>query len=354
MRRILSAMALSMALSAAPAFARNESQPTQAEDIAAVRAIGESWKQLYQASRFSEIPDLYAQDTVVMPRGRPRIEGREQMRKAIGGLAAGRRVDIDVTERELKVIGDYAWFQGDFRVTYLSPEANVAPKTEYGRSFILYRRDADGRWRILRDIDSPSPPPGTPVQAAPMAAPPAAAPAKAANAPAAPKIWNPASCTAATKCDQLTASRYNRTRLAKPVAREDIDVPAAIKKCEADLVTYPDDPRILFQLGRLYGYAGEKEKTLAARKAAAAAGNHNAIFFLAYLDWTAAKDAAAFFLEGRFAPCADAASAEQVAAYVKAARPVADGFFETRFAEHLEADLAREQSAQTSAAGGGR
>jgi ketosteroid isomerase-like protein len=368
MRGVVLAVALGVALMAPAAPAQGKPKPSAAEDVAAVRAVGETWKQLYQAGRFSDIPELYAQDTVVMPRGRPRIEGREQMRKAIGGLAAGRRVEIDVTERELKVVGDYAWFQGDFRVTYLSQDANVAPKTEYGRSLILYRRDGDGRWRILRDIDSPSPPPGTPVQSGALAVRPAAAAAIATDSRA-PKQWNPASRTVVTQCDLLTSSRYDRTRLAKPVARDEIDVPAAIKQCEADLVTYPDDPRILFQLGRLYGYSGDREKTLASRKAAAAAGNHNAIFLLASLDWSAAKDDvsrcaaaqgmrlaadrgnysaqltyAAFYLEGRFTPCADVATADQVAAFVKAARPVVDGFFETRFAEHLAADLSKSQS----------
>lgn len=362
--RLAGALLVAAAMMAAPPSAQAEKKaPTEAADMAAVRAIGETWRQLYAAGRYSEIPALYAQDTIVMPRGRPRIDGREQMARAIGGLAAGRRVEIQVTERELKLVGDYAWFVGDFRVTYLSAEPNVAPKTEYGRSFILYRRDGDGKWRILRDIDSPAPTPGAAPPPPPTAPP---SPAASAEAMGAPKLWNPADRTVATKCDQLTASRYDRTRLAKPVAREDMDVAAAIKQCEADLAALPGDPRILFQLGRIYGYAGDKEKTLAARRAAASAGNHNAIFLLAYLDFIAAKDDAgrcaaakgmrlaadrgnysaqltyaSYALEGKLAACSDIAGPDQIAAYVKAARPVVDGFFETRLADHLAAELAR-------------
>jgi hypothetical protein len=58
-------------------------------------------------------------------------------------------------------------------------------------------------------------------------------------------------------------------------------------------------------------------------------------------NYSAQMTYAAFYLEGRFAPCADAATAQHVAAYVKAARPMVDGFFETRFAEHLQADLSK-------------
>lgn len=322
-----------------------------AADVVAIRAVGLKWRELYAAGRFTEIPELYTVDTMVMPRGRPRIEGREQMRRSIGGLAAGRRVNIVLQEREIHAFGDMGWYVGDFTVTYTPAATGAPPVTEYGRSMILYRRDKDGRWRVHRDIDSPAP--------HLQVAPPAASPAVGA-ADTVPALWNPDSRTKATECDRLSASRYDRTRLAPPVARENIDVPAAITQCEADLARLPGDPRIHFQLGRLYGYAGDKDKTLFHRRAAAKAGNHNAIFLLGYLDWTAAKDDtarcaaardmklaadrgnysgqivyASYFLERKLTPCADVATSDEVAAYLAAARPAVDGFFETRLADHL-------------------
>ena len=132
-----------------------------AAETAAVRAVGETWRSHYASGRYSEIPDLYTTDTVVMPRGRPRIDGREQMRRSIGGLAAGRKVDIEVTERELIVAAGFAWYVGEFRVTYTSNDSRTPPKTEYGRSLIIYKKGDDGRWRIHRDIDSPAPEPST-------------------------------------------------------------------------------------------------------------------------------------------------------------------------------------------------
>jgi ketosteroid isomerase-like protein len=337
-----------------------------AADIVAIRAVGLKWRELYAAGRFAEIPELYTTDTMVMPRGRPRIEGREEMRRAIGGLAAGRKVEITLQEREIHAIGDMGWYVGDFVVTYSPPTAGTPPVTEYGRSMILYRRDTDGRWRVHRDIDSPAP------HLAAVAAPSPAAALPGAIEPL-PAVWNPVSRTEATACDRLSASRYDRTRLAPPVARENIDVAAAIAQCEADLAKLPGDPRIHFQLGRLYGYVGDKEKTLMHRKAAAVAGNHNAIFLLGYLDWTAAKDDTArctaartmklaadrgnysgqiiyssFYLEGKLAACTDVATRDEVAGYLVAARPVVDGFFETRFADHLIGAL-EPSAAETSA-----
>lgn len=129
------------------------------DDVEAVRAIGVKWKTYYMDGDFGSIPDLYTVDTVVMPRGRPRIEGREHLRRSMGGLAAGRRVTIDVKEREIVIAGDVAWFIGDFTVTYVPKDERSAPITEFGRSLIIFKRGSDGTWRVHRDIDSPAPSP---------------------------------------------------------------------------------------------------------------------------------------------------------------------------------------------------
>lgn len=358
--RLCVSWALLLAAVPGTAAAHEPVAASEARDIAAIRAAGLKWRDLYESGRYSEIPELYTTDTVVMPRGRPRIDGREAMRRAIGGLAAGRRVTIQITEREIHAAGDMGWFIGDFRVTYAPTSAGAAPVTEFGRSMIIYRRDADGAWRVHRDMDSPAPHAAGVSQTKPAAS---------ADSPA---IWDPKSRTVAVECDRLTASRYDRTRLAPPVARADIDVPKAIAVCEADLAKLPGDPRLHFQLGRLYGYAGDAAKTLYHRRAAADAGNHNAIFLLGYLDFAVAKDDAArctaaramklaadrgnysaqltyasYLLEGKLQPCADRASRAEAAAYVAAARPAVDGFFETRLADHLTAALASAEASRT-------
>ncbi|MHA7819603.1 MAG: YybH family protein [Erythrobacter sp.] len=319
-------------------------------DRDAVRAVGERWRMLYRQGRFSEIPDLYTLDTLVMPRGRPAIVGREEMRRAIGGLAAGRRVEIDVREREITLLGDHAVFIGDFTVTY-TPKAGDTRSavTEEGRSFVVFRRDDDGVWRIHRDMDSPAPP-----RAAEQAG---TTRSRFSASPA----WDGTDRSAPTDCDRLASSRYDRLRLASPLARSDIDVPAAIAQCRADLALHPDDPRIHFHLGRLYGYSGERELSRASREAAARAGNHNAIFLLGYLDWLTAEDDAAkcqaaadmrlaadrgnysaqvtysaFQIEGKLSPCGEAAKAP-IGDYLSAAGGSADGYFERLLVSHLQA-----------------
>jgi uncharacterized protein (TIGR02246 family) len=162
----LAAFVALAAISAAPSTAAEAPEtvaptrrPAVSVDADAIRAIGKQWMVFYQAGNYAAIPELYTEDAVIMARGRPRMEGRAALRQSIGKLAAGRKVAIDITERELEVRGDVAWFVSDFKVTYTPPDAASPPKVEYGRSMLIYLRGADGRWRIHRDMDSPAPAP---------------------------------------------------------------------------------------------------------------------------------------------------------------------------------------------------
>lgn len=324
----------------------------QTPDAEAVRAVGDKWQKLYAEGRYAEIPELYSEDTLVLPRGRPAINGREAMRQAVGGLAAGRKVNILLTERELNVEGDLAWIISDFVVHYTSSDGTVSAP-EFGRSLILFKRGVDGTWRIHRDMDSPAPGPRQPAEVGSM-------PHVTGTMQMAP-AWDGSERTEATECDRMTSSRYVRQRLAPPTARAEIDVPRAIEQCLSDLADHPGDARILFHLGRVYGYAGDKAKTLSYRQQSAAAGNHNAIFLLAFLDLQSAQDEAAqcnalgrivdaarrgnysaqltfatYHSDGRASGCGQLASDDEIAGFVSAAKPEVDGFFETLLASHLE------------------
>lgn len=156
--------ALGMVMPRAAPAAEPGATPTSPARIAnadadAIRAIGRQWMAFYEAGNYAAIPDLYTEDAVIMARGRPRMEGRAALRQSIGKLAAGRKVAIEINERELEVRDDVAWFVSDFKVTYTPPDAASPPKVEYGRSMLIYLRGADGRWRIHRDMDSPAPAP---------------------------------------------------------------------------------------------------------------------------------------------------------------------------------------------------
>jgi uncharacterized protein (TIGR02246 family) len=126
-------------------------------DKAAINAIGDLWMAAYEAGDYDAIIDLYTEDAWIMARGRPKLEGREAIGRSFGGLAAGRKVNIDIVVEELEVIGDWGWLVSEFTVSYGTGSADKPPATDTARSLLIYRRGVDGKWRIHRDMDSPAP-----------------------------------------------------------------------------------------------------------------------------------------------------------------------------------------------------
>lgn len=151
------ALALLLLLAAGPACA--DPGAGADNDRAAIGALNQRWVSAYRNGDYGAIPPLYTEDALIMPRGRPAIEGRAALAQRLGGLAAGRRVDIDFEIVELEVVGDHAWLVSRFAVTYTPPDDPEGAMTEHGRSLIVYRRDPDGAWRIHRDMDAPAPDP---------------------------------------------------------------------------------------------------------------------------------------------------------------------------------------------------
>jgi ketosteroid isomerase-like protein len=77
--------------------------------------------------------------------GRAAIEAYQAKR-----LQARRYVDAVITTAELGVSGDLAWETGTNRVTIQQGES--APLTVTGRYLAVWKRGADGRWRIRAEL----------------------------------------------------------------------------------------------------------------------------------------------------------------------------------------------------------
>jgi uncharacterized protein (TIGR02246 family) len=102
---------------------------------------------------------VFAEDGEVIPSlqrgfvsGRAEIEAYNARR-----LGARRYLDVVLTTVHLGVSGDVAWETGTSRVTLQQGEG--APVTLTGRYLAVWKREADGRWRIRADLPIPDPAP---------------------------------------------------------------------------------------------------------------------------------------------------------------------------------------------------
>jgi len=86
-----------------------------------------------------------------------------------------------------------------------------------------------------------------------------------------------------TECDRLASHPDDPYHVAPGRERKDIDLPAAMAACEEAVKKDPGNPRLNYQLARVYGYSGVGEKAIPYRAAAVAADYPQSLFVVGYL-----------------------------------------------------------------------
>jgi hypothetical protein len=86
-----------------------------------------------------------------------------------------------------------------------------------------------------------------------------------------------------TECDRLASHPEDPFHVAPGLERKDIDLPDAIAACEEAVRKDPANPRLNYQLARVYGYSGLGEKSIPYRAVAVDADYPQALFVVGYL-----------------------------------------------------------------------
>jgi uncharacterized protein (TIGR02246 family) len=152
MHRMITIFAIAMcAALATPAAA------IDAPDAAQIRAAGDSWARLYSAGDVDAMADLYEPDAWLMTSGTPLLRGRAAILDHFRGHTI-QPVETNWTFREesLDIVGDVGTLVAQYWLT-VTPRDGGNSRTFSGRSLLVYRRGADGRWRIWRDMDNRAP-----------------------------------------------------------------------------------------------------------------------------------------------------------------------------------------------------
>ena len=86
-----------------------------------------------------------------------------------------------------------------------------------------------------------------------------------------------------TRCDVLASHPLDPDRITDGVSSSNVFREEAIAACRAAVTRDPENPRLNYQLGRVYFYDGQVEKALPHLEQAAGAGYRQAQFVLGYL-----------------------------------------------------------------------
>jgi uncharacterized protein (TIGR02246 family) len=146
------------------ACARVTEEPAAAagEDPAAVRSAIETMNQ--NATAAMKAGDTvgmfanYADDAVIMMANYKAWRGRTEWSPGFGGLMSAFTVkDVSFTTTDVIVGGDLAVETGEYTMT-LTPKAGGADMPDQGKYMTVWRKQADGSWKIVRDISNTSVP----------------------------------------------------------------------------------------------------------------------------------------------------------------------------------------------------
>jgi uncharacterized protein (TIGR02246 family) len=115
----------------------------------AIREVVETWLRASRSGDIATLLSLMAEDVVFMVPGREPF-GREAFAAAADAQSA-LRIDGISEIVEIQVLGDWAFTRNRIDLTITPPAGGPVRRSGYTLS--LFRKEADGRWRLARDAN---------------------------------------------------------------------------------------------------------------------------------------------------------------------------------------------------------
>jgi uncharacterized protein (TIGR02246 family) len=162
MRNRFSLLAV-LALAAVFAGCRPAPSPTpdtRDADAKAIRDLETAWNQAAVARDLDKITSFYTEDASILDSYAPTITGIAAIRAVTKDSLADKNLFMSFTSSKIEVAksGDLAYSQGTYTWTGTDPKTRKV-MTEQGKFVNVYRKQADGAWKIAADIGNPDAPP---------------------------------------------------------------------------------------------------------------------------------------------------------------------------------------------------
>ncbi len=148
MKTLLYVLLMLLLVPIAPVSAAPAAGLTDA-DVTAIKKHSAAWVKAAQAGDWNTMVAVYAEDALYLPEQAPMLQGRAAIRGDFD--SSPKMTDLTVVQLEIDGRGDLAFARGTFSFT-MAPEAGARPVTVTGKYIEIWKKQADGQWRIVRDI----------------------------------------------------------------------------------------------------------------------------------------------------------------------------------------------------------
>jgi uncharacterized protein (TIGR02246 family) len=142
--------------------AATAASPADAGEVRqAIEAANARFKAAYLRGDTTTIVDNYADDVILLPPNVEAVRGRDAVRQRLArevAEAPSMVKDFKITTEDVLVSGELAVETGT--VEFIVQPKTGNPVSEKGKYVTVWKRQADGSWKIVRDaFNSSSPPP---------------------------------------------------------------------------------------------------------------------------------------------------------------------------------------------------
>jgi len=135
--------------------ANQEGTDTRAADEAAIRAASQEWSNAASSRDLEKTVSFYADDATYNPPGAPLAVGKEAIRKVWTNVMAipGGNLRWASVKVEAARSGDLGYDTGAYTLT--KNDASGKAVTTKGKYVVVWKKQADGKWKVIEDIDNP-------------------------------------------------------------------------------------------------------------------------------------------------------------------------------------------------------
>ena len=139
---------VSLTLSCQPAV--EDMAGSMEEDLLAIRAQTSAFQTAVRTADFPAAAEIMAEDIVVMVPNQASIVGRQAWSEWVGTWGIAEVTQYEIGIEDIHVSGDLAYVRGTF-TEVLHLQGVEEPYADEGKFLQIWRKGADGMWRIAVD-----------------------------------------------------------------------------------------------------------------------------------------------------------------------------------------------------------
>jgi len=119
------------------------------DDERAIRNVVHTWMAASKTGDLPTVLSLMTDDALFMTPGQPPF-GKEVFAAMSGGM---KDMQVEGTSdiQEVAVFGEAAYLRNLLRITVTMPDGKVMKRS--GQTLTIFRKEADGKWRLSRDAN---------------------------------------------------------------------------------------------------------------------------------------------------------------------------------------------------------